>query len=246
MIIDAHCHVGEGRFISQTADELLRQMDAAGIDLAVICPVDQQIVVDNREGNDAMLAACRAHPDRFRGLAVANPWYGQRAVEELRRAFEGGLAGLKVHASRQGHYINDDIVDPLFELVSQVHGFAYLHLGTSEYSLPLEVIDLARRFPDVSLILGHAGGADVHWPLSWEVLDACPNTLAETSHLAFTGQLHSAVTKLGAGRFVFGSDSPVGAMAVEKWKLERLGLHGSELIFGGNVQRLLRRRGVLP
>jgi len=245
MIIDAHCHVGQGRWVSQTAEELLRQMDTARVDMAVICPVDRQIAVDNREGNDAMIAACRAHPDRFRGLAVANPWYGERAEKELKRALAGGLAGLKVHSARQGHYVNDEILDPLLRLVDVVGGFVYLHMGTPEVAMPLEAIDLAYRFPSVSFILGHCGGVDVHWPLSWEVLETCPNTLVETSHVAFTGYFEEPVRRFGGSRFLFGSDSPVGAMEVEKWKLERLDLPGSEDIFGGNAERLLKGRGVL-
>ncbi len=245
MIIDAHCHLGRGRSIRQTPTQLLREMDASGVDMAVICPLEQQIAVDNRRGNNAMLAACRAHPDRLRGMAVANPWYGARAVSELRRALDGGLVGLKVHASRQGHYVNDRMLDPLLREVEAVHGFVYLHLGTNEYSLPLEALDLARRFPAVTFILGHMGLQDIWWGQCWEVMRTCPNTIAETSHVAFTGYLLAPLKEYGPSRFVYGSDSPVGSMALERWKLDRLDLSGAEAITGGNMARLLGQRGAL-
>jgi len=211
--------------------------------MAVICPVDRQIAVDNREGNDEIIGACRTHPDRFRGLAVASPWFGARAEVELGRALDLGLVGLKMHPSLQGHYVNDSIVDPLIGLVEHDRGCVYVHMGTSEYSLPLELIDLAVRFPTVTFILGHSGGADVHWPLAHEALERCPNTLLETSHVAFTGYFHQPLDSVGPTRLVFGSDSPMGDMAVEKWKLERMGLAGSGLILGGNLQRLLELKG---
>lgn len=52
MIIDAHAHLGQGRYKSLAPEELLRQMDEHGIDRAVICPVEEQIILHNREGND--------------------------------------------------------------------------------------------------------------------------------------------------------------------------------------------------
>ena len=137
MIIDAHCHIGHGRRFQQSADDLIRQMDEVAVDIAVVCPIDRQIAVDNHEGNDAMIEACCAHPDRFRCLAVAAPWFGTRAEVELERALDSGLVGLKMHPSLQGHYVNDTIVDLLIGLVEQARGFVYVHLGTSEYSLPL-------------------------------------------------------------------------------------------------------------
>jgi predicted TIM-barrel fold metal-dependent hydrolase len=242
VVVDVHCHVGHGRIWGQSQEQLLREMDRASVDMAVICPVDYQIAVANREGNDAVLAACRAHPDRFRGLAVSNPWYGELAVEELKRALGQGLAGLKIHASRQGHYINDPILDPLIREVEARQGLVYLHTGTAEYSLPLEAIDLARRFPLVPFILGHAGLVDVYWRHCWEVLRSCPNTLVETSHVTFTGVFRQPIEELGASRFVFGSDSPVGSMSLERWKLERMGLPGIEKILGENAQHLLSRK----
>ena len=245
MIIDAHCHVGHGRLKDQSAEELVREMDEAGVELAIICPVDEQIVIDNREGNDAMVAACHAHPDRLRGLAVANPWYGERAEAELERALQNGLAGLKVHPSRQGHYINDQMLDPLIQKVEAVQGFVYLHTGTDEYSLPLEAIDLANRFPSVTFILGHYGGVGIYFAHCHEVLRTCPNTLVETSHLAFTIFLTQGIEEFGESRFVFGSDSPVGSMELEKWKLEKMQIKGISAILGGNVECLLQQRGVL-
>lgn len=96
IIIDAHVHLGHGREKNLSADDLLAQMHQYGVDRAVICPVDEEIILYNRVGNERILAAVQAHPDRFVGFAVANPWYGQAAVEELRRAIGEGLRGLKL------------------------------------------------------------------------------------------------------------------------------------------------------
>ena len=93
MIVDAHVHLGHGREKRLSADQLLAEMDQHGVARAVICPMDEEIILRNRAGNDRILAAVQAHPDRFVGFAVANPWYGQEAIEELRRAVGEGLRG---------------------------------------------------------------------------------------------------------------------------------------------------------
>ena len=73
MVIDAQAHVGHGRIKSLSADDLLRQKDANGVDRAILCPVEEQIVAFNHEGNLFILDQVRRHSQRFLGFAVANP-----------------------------------------------------------------------------------------------------------------------------------------------------------------------------
>ncbi|MCI0364656.1 MAG: hypothetical protein L0219_12290, partial [Phycisphaerales bacterium] len=79
-IIDAHAMLGREFPLALDVDELLRRMDAHGIELAIVRPMGADLVVDNRAGNDRVLNA----GPRIRGLATANPWYGQRALDELK------------------------------------------------------------------------------------------------------------------------------------------------------------------
>jgi predicted TIM-barrel fold metal-dependent hydrolase len=50
-------------------------MDGNGIDRAVICPVEERIILHYRDGNDFIARQARAHPTRFIGFAVANPCF---------------------------------------------------------------------------------------------------------------------------------------------------------------------------
>ena len=121
MIIDAHVHIGTTinhfKRLHITAGDILREMDANGIDMAILCPAGADLAVDNRAGNDRVAAAVRAHPDRFIGLGSANPWYGETALVELERAvYDLGLRGFKFHSLIQGFHLNDPIlVYPLVE-----------------------------------------------------------------------------------------------------------------------------------
>lgn len=206
MIIDAHAHIGQGRYKSLSGDELLRQMDENGIDRAVICPVEEQITAFNRQGNEDILAQTRRHPDRFTGFAVANPWFGQNAVDELKRALGEGLCGLKLHPVIQGFSINDTIVHPLIEVAAQCRVPIYSHTGTAHFGEPFKLAELARCYPHVLFIMGHSGSSDF-----WSDLERChqfaPNILFETSRNG-PSKYTNLVKTIGVDHIVFGSNAP--------------------------------------
>lgn len=242
-IIDAHVHIGSGRRKNQTPEQLLGAMDALGVDMAVICPVDEQIAVDNVQGNDLVIDAVHRYPDRLVGLAVANPWYGQRALAELERALAAGLRGLKINASLQGHWVDDEMMDPLIDLVRQYNGHVYVHSGTPDYSMPFEICELADRHPQVNFIMGHSGNIDVFWVHALEAgkKPRLQNVFFDPSHISFLDEIKDFVENLGVDKVIFASDSPAGSMRLELEKLRMLG-YGEDIlsaITGGNMERIL-------
>ncbi len=109
-IIDASCTIEPGGVKS-----LLKEMDRHGIERAVIGPAKNFIAVENKRGNSYVAEAVRLHPKRLTGFAVASPWFGRRAVAELQRAFDLGLAGLKIYPAIQGFILTDPQIYPLIE-----------------------------------------------------------------------------------------------------------------------------------
>ncbi len=239
-MIDAHCHIGEGRYKRLTASELITLMDQSGIEQAIVCPVEEQITVYNREGNDYLLSAVRRYPDRLIGFAAVNPWYGDRAVEELRRAIGEGLRGLKLNSTLQGYFINDEIVYPVIEAAQDLDIPVYFHTATPIFSLPLQLADLAGEFPQVRFIMGHAAASDF-----W--IDAAPaarmhdNIFIESSLRSGNAVLQQLVDELGAGRLMFGSDTPCSTMGIELAKIGTLKLSPAEreTVLAGTVLRVL-------
>lgn len=239
MIIDAHAHVGQGRYKSLAPEELLRQMDEHGIDRAVICPVEEQIILHNREGNDFILAQVRQRASRFIGFAVANPWYGEAAVEELKRALGEGLRGLKFHSTFQGFSVNDPIAYPLVEVAAE-HGVpVYSHTGSAHFGEPFKLAELARRYPEVSFIMGHSGASDF-----WNDVPRChqfaPNILFETSRNGPANYNH-LMLNIGADCLVFGSNAPESLYPLEMASIRDVVKEQSDLdkIFGQNIARAL-------
>lgn len=239
IVVDGHCHLGIGHDYRQTEPELLREMDLYGVDRAVICPVDRCIAVDNREGNDFVLQAVRRHPDRFYAFVTANPWYGQRAVDELSRSLDEGGRGIKLNPALQGFMLCDDLVYPIVELARQRDVPLYFHTGTPAYAMPTQLSELAMRFPDTKFIMGHMGSTD----FKLEAVAAATmstNIYLETSWI-LPNLVIRAVREVGADRVIFGSDSPLSTLRLEMAIRRATLLEDAErdLVMGGSMLRLL-------
>lgn len=241
-IVDAHAHLGEGHHLSLGVEELLEQMDEAGIERAVTCPVDRFVAVHNREGNDLILEGVRSHGDRLSGMAVANPWFGGEAVDEVRRALGEGLAGLFVHSVYQGFRLDDHIVDPLLEAVVEFDVPVYVHTGTAAQAEPFQAAELARRFPALNFIMGHGGSSD-YGEDAVRALEFAPNLWLETSRNGPANYNFWKVREL-TSRVVFGSGAPEYIPSVEIEILADVFASGEEreAIFSENIQTVFKGR----
>lgn len=216
-LYDAHCHVGEGVHYQLGPDELLAQMDEVGVDRAVLVPADSFIAVDNRAGNDYVGQVVGRWPQRFWGFATVNPWYGRRAVDELRRAIGAGLVGVKLDPVLQGFMLCDALVHPIVEAAIELDVPLYFYTGTPVNALPLQLSELAQRYPEGRFIMGHMGNSDF-WLDVPVALSQAPNVWGEISP-----NLAAAVNRvIGAGfaeRLIFGSDTPMMRLELEVEKI---------------------------
>ena len=205
-IVDAHVHIGEGVQMRHDAESLLRNMDEAGIDFSIVCPMDRHLAVANREGNDLVLQAVKRHPDRLAGMAVANPWFGSSAVEEIRRALGEGLTGVNIHSVYQGFRLADHLVDPILEAAAAWDVPVYAHTGTAGLAEPFHLIELARRFPTVNFLMGHGGASD-YYNDAVRGLEFAENVWLESSRNGPANFCHWQAAKV-VHRVVFGSSAP--------------------------------------
>lgn len=212
-IVDARCTIGSGRQCALEPGELVRRLDDLGIEAAVVSAPDRCLAVANREGNDLVLDACRRFPDRLIGFAGVNPWYGDDAVAELRRAVDAGLRGVVLHPALQGFLLADDLADPVVAAAGDLGLPVYVPTGTPVHALPLQLTELARRFPGVRFVMGHMGHSDF-WIDSIPAVAAAPNIYAELSYKQ-PHTIEDAVRALGPDRVVFGSDAPFNDLRLE-------------------------------
>lgn len=244
MTIDGYCTLGVDREYDLTGSALLYGMDRAGVDRAVIAPVDRHLAVSNREGNDFILKAAAARPDRFIPACSANPWYGDAAVQEVRRAAQKGARLLVLHPFVQGYLANDELVWPLLDAASAEKLPVYLHTGPPGNATPWQVVDLADRYPSVDFIMGHCGATDF-WNDVVDAGKAGHNVYLESS-LARPFSLVARLKEVGIHRGIMGSFAPINELTFEWDQMRRvLSPEDWQDVCGGNLLRLLLKRGPL-
>jgi predicted TIM-barrel fold metal-dependent hydrolase len=242
MVIDGYCVLGKDREYDLSPDELLRVMDESGVEKSVIAPVDRALAVDNRSGNDEMLKIAHDHPDRFIPCCSTNPWYGQSATNELRRAAGNGALLLVLHPAVQGFVANDELGFPVLEMADELEIPVYFHTGFPGMSTPWQIVDLTERFPDLDIIMGHCGATDF-----WN--DMLP-VINYTQHLFFESSLsrpfifkNYLLAALGQ-RCIMGSFAPLNNFYFE-WESMRLEIpqDSNPEFYGGTLEKLLMKQG---
>lgn len=171
-------------------DHQLAVMDAAGIDVVLASSViagdvSSFEVAEGRELaqllNEQLAAKQRAHPDRFRGLAMLPVQDTSAAIEVLDDAVGRlGLAGVLMHSNVDGRSIADRELWPLYARVAELGVPLFLHptrafnddrvgafalepplsymFDTTVAALSLIVAGALDAFPELKLVHPHLGG----------------------------------------------------------------------------------------
>lgn len=240
MIIDTHQHLGRSMFtgVETTEDELLNAMDRHRVDIALVMP--QPTLEDIREYHDRIAGVVARHKGRLFGMASISPWWSDEAyAAEARRCVQQlGFVALKLHPL--GHTTAPDhpTADKVFRLAGELGVPVIVHTGLgAPWSLPSLCIPPARRYPDVPVVLAHAG-----WGLysceAFVAAEVCSNIYLEPSWCpAYLAR--KMIDSFGAGRVLFGSDHLTN-LPVELVKYRSIALSEEDLamVLGGTARRM--------
>jgi predicted TIM-barrel fold metal-dependent hydrolase len=241
MVIDGHAMLGAGRDASLSVEELLESMDRLGIDRTLISPAEGFLPVRNREGNELTAAAAATGGGRLLAYAVATPWLGDEALDELRRARDAGARALKLDPALQGFDLLDGQAEPLVAFAVEAGWPIYIRTGTPPHALPLQVAWLAARFPEGSFLLGKSGATDFSHD-GPATLDAAPNVYADSVYVEWPTALAVADPEGHGERIFFSTDSPFGDAAIELARVTEAP-YGDDVrnaILGGTLAGLIR------
>lgn len=240
MVIDGHVMLGRGRDASLSVEQLLAAMGRLSIDRALVSPAEGYLPVRNRAGNELTANAAARSDGRLLAYAVATPWLGSEALEELRRAHEAGAVALKLDPALQGFDLLDGQAEPLVAFAVESGWPVYVRTGTPPHALPLQVAWLAARFPEGSFLLGKSGATDFSHD-GPATLDAAPNVYADSVYVEWPTALAGAQPRERGGRVFFSTDAPFGDPAIELARVTE-GPYGADVrdaILGGTLARLL-------
>ncbi len=206
-VFDTHTHLGAARHSgrTQTVEELLRSMDAHGVDRSVVIPFP--VVEDHRAQHDLIGEAVRVHSDRLIGCACIPPFLPESEFrEELKRCVESwGFKALKLQPQYQALNPVSDRSDFLFAAAAGHKLPVIVHTGTGvPFSLPSLYILKARKFPELPVILGHGGGS-VYMHECIVAAEVCANIYVEVSSL-MPHHVMELAAHVPSSRLLAGSD----------------------------------------
>jgi len=244
-IFDAHITLGPSQYFDINPDTVLQLMDQNNIEKALISPSDQWMAVDNTIGNRKIAKYVNDWPERFLGYASVNPWYGEKACLELERALGDGLCAIKVNPLRQGFILLEKICAPIFEIANQYKLIVYVVTGIGVLSMPLQLSEIARRYPEAIFIMGRSGWSDFHLMDFIPSVQQSPNIYVETAY-NFPETLNTVIQTIGLDRVLFSSDAPFSNTRMEIEKIRNLNVDalGSRNIFYGNIIQLLNEKKI--
>jgi predicted TIM-barrel fold metal-dependent hydrolase len=241
VIVDAHLHIDDIPALGWQleASECIRRLDEAGIERGIVMTIVDAPEV-NPDALDLIADACARYPGRLDAFARIHPWYGERSVALLERAFELGFKGLKLHpVSTIAHPAAEDTLR-LIRAAAEHRAPTLFHCGDEPMATPLAVSRAAKACPEATIILGHMGGY-FHVEEAIGVAERYENIVLETSAMPYPDKIREAVDRIGAARVIYGSDGPACSprIEVEKVRLAQLTAEAERLVFADNVLRLL-------
>lgn len=241
-----------------SADDLLAEMDEAGVDSSVSFSFGWSDAGLIHETNSYLLEVMRSHPGRIYGMAVLQPAAGEQAIYEIERCAQGGMVGLgELMPHGQGYRLSDiGLLRPVMEVVERYHLLVLSHCsepighqypGKGDVTLS-EVIAFLTAFPTVRFIAAHWGGGLPFYTLMPEIQRLLAGRVwydtAATLYL-YRPDIFSVVANLvGAEYILFGSDYGLlrQRRVIEHIRQAGLGQRSLQLILGDNARQLLGGR----
>ncbi|WP_225839282.1 amidohydrolase family protein [Streptomyces sp. NK08204] len=228
-------------------ERLLAAMDDCRLARAVVCAggtidldrLSRQLIegghVETDADNDAVLKACAGTEGRLVPFFFANP----HRPPEAYRARAAEFRGLEISPAVHGVGLTDPRVAELVGVAAEFGHPVYVVCLERQGAGVADLVGLARRFRQVNFVLGHSGIGNIDFYALTLIRDE-PNISLETSG-GYTCVAEAALSRLGAGRVVFGSEYPLQHPAVELAKFQSLCLSPEQWrqVAWDNAHRLL-------
>jgi predicted TIM-barrel fold metal-dependent hydrolase len=242
-----------------TAEDLLRSMDEAGIDVSVAVNFAWRDAALCRLTNDYILEAASGSGGRLVPFCMFAPDSGDEADAgaEIERCVALGARGLgELRPDSQGYDLSSSREADLLARAGQAHRLPLLfhvsepvgHAYPGKGGLALESFyGFIERWPEVQVVAAHWGGGLPFYALMPTVKKALAHTYFDTaaSCLLYQPEVYRhAAEMVGAARILFGSDFPFlpQKRCLREAEKAPLDEEARRLILGENARRLLGLR----
>jgi predicted TIM-barrel fold metal-dependent hydrolase len=164
-------NLDEVRAAMERPSVFLKMLDRAGVEAAVLVNyVAPDVMGFSDTVNEWVANYCQDHTDRLIAMGSVHPLYQKPPGAEVQRLHDMGIRALKIHPPHQCFPVNayrtGEIpgLAPVYAKAEQLGMPVMIHTGTSifegarnVYADPMAVDDVAVDFPNLTIILAHAG-----------------------------------------------------------------------------------------
>lgn len=242
-VIDAHCHLGKSLLsgVDISEEGLLATLRAHGIDQALVMPQPFQ-GLEVVAIHDRIARLMDAQPGVIFGMAniscrLPEADYRREVTRCIR---DLNFKAIKIDPSVHAVAPNHPVADIIFATAQELGVPVIIHTGLgAPFALPALAIPPALKYPDLTIVLAHAGYG-VYYPEALVAAQVYPNIILEHSWSP-SFQVEAMTKSIGADRVMFGSDHLTN-VAPELAKLHAIELDDTQLaaILGGTARRVFR------
>lgn len=236
-VIDAHAHLGECCVFGlySTEEDMMRRMDESGVDTTIVQPYPG--AKEAAKTHDKIAELCAKNPGRFVGLASVSPHGNHDAYHrEIERCVKDlHFVGVKLHTI--GHGVNplSEDGDFVFATAHELGIPAMVHTGAGvPFALPALCIPAARKYPNLNIILAHAGGG-IFSAEAQVAASVCGNLYLETSW-CLGEDIRWMISSIGPDRIMMGADLPSNVpVEIAKYRALDLEPNVYDQVMGGTA-----------
>lgn len=239
-LIDVHTHLGSCRVfdLEVSKDLLIKTIKENNIRKVITQPFPG--CPDPARVHDEIAELAAQYPGKIFGLASVNPHQSPSDYKrEIRRCIEEyNFVGIKLHTI--GHAVDPTSKDGMMvaEVAAEMGKVLMVHTGKGmPFSLPSAVAPIARRFPELKIVLAHAG-AGYFTCDALAMAQQFPNIYLELSWCQM-GDIKQFYRGLGAERLLFGSDVPINLpIELAKWRTIQMPDEDRQAVLFSNAIRV--------
>jgi predicted TIM-barrel fold metal-dependent hydrolase len=266
-IIDMHGHYGPFSWIympNTDAESMIITMDRAGVK-TLVCSSHHGLLVDTEKGNNIIRDLVIKYPRRFFGYLVINPYRPDLIENDLENFHrETGFLGLKLWPDYHQYPLTGERYIPALEYANKNSLSVLIHTwGYSPFDGPELVEEIAGRYSEATLIMGHSGYGE--WDRSIALAKNFKNVFLELTAVYAThegivllwcperdfgigvnGIIEKMVNEAGSEKILFGTDLPWYSphYAAGSVLFSNISADDVHNIFHKNAEKIFQKQGV--
>ncbi|TWI73002.1 hypothetical protein LZ24_01413 [Desulfobotulus alkaliphilus] len=161
----------------QSLEEIIADLDARNVELAVITGRDCETTYGSPANNPSVLSFCKAFPEKFAGFWGIDPHKKMAAVREIEYAIqELGMKGIAIDPYLAHIPASEARFYPIYTKCAELDVPVFVTMAPPpqvpgaimDYADPRDIDRVARDFPELTLIMSHGG-----YPFVNESIFAC-------------------------------------------------------------------------